>query len=155
NDLAFTHATRRRLADTEDFDRAIGTSFTDDHANFRGSNLKANHQIAACHRLAFSLSRDWTCFGDRSNTRGRFRRQRCGLYRLVHWNCLQNAGFHRGFNRVIDDSGRRLGDRPGDASPHHPIPPLHPPPRLLTPPPPPPPTPQPPPPTLPPHPPPP
>src|SRR5438034_556359 len=52
HNLAFTHATRRRLADTEDFDRAIRTAFTDDHANFRGSNLKANHQIAACHRFS-------------------------------------------------------------------------------------------------------
>src|SRR5947207_10645417 len=66
--------------------------------------------------LAFSWSRDWTCFGDRGNTGGRFRRQRRGLYRLVHWNCLQNAGFHRGFNRVIDDSGRRLRERHGDVS---------------------------------------
>jgi hypothetical protein len=50
NDLAFTYATRRRLADTEDLDRAIGTAFTDDHANLRRSNLKTDHQIAACHR---------------------------------------------------------------------------------------------------------
>src|SRR6266481_6057381 len=57
NDLAFTHTTRRRLADTEDFDRAIGTAFTDDHTNFRGSNLKANHQIAACHRVQPFLCR--------------------------------------------------------------------------------------------------
>ena len=56
NDLAFTHATRRRLAYTEDFDRTIGTAFTDDHANFRGSNLKANHQIAACHRTSLSFA---------------------------------------------------------------------------------------------------
>src|SRR5437762_10343614 len=55
NDLAFTHATRWRLADTEDFDRAIGTAFSDDHANFRGSNLKTNHQIAACHRFSLFL----------------------------------------------------------------------------------------------------
>src|SRR5437762_1864154 len=61
--------------------------------------------------LAFSWSRDWTCFGDRSNTGGRFRRQRSGLYGLV-----QNARFHRGFNRVIDDSGRRLRERHGDVS---------------------------------------
>jgi hypothetical protein len=50
NDLAFAHATRRRLANSEDLDRAIGPAFSNDNANFPGANLKTNYQIAACHR---------------------------------------------------------------------------------------------------------
>ena len=50
NDLAFAHATRRGLANAEDLDRAIRPAFSNDNANFRGTNLKTNYQIAACHR---------------------------------------------------------------------------------------------------------
>jgi hypothetical protein len=43
DDLAFAHAARWRLADTENFDRAIGPGFPDDYANFGCANLEANH----------------------------------------------------------------------------------------------------------------
>src|SRR5262249_13330381 len=43
NDLAFAHAARWRLADAENFDRAIGPAFADNNTDFRGSNLKTNH----------------------------------------------------------------------------------------------------------------
>src|SRR5437773_3030948 len=42
NDFAFAHATRWRLANTENFDRAIGPSFPDNDANFGGAYLKTN-----------------------------------------------------------------------------------------------------------------
>jgi hypothetical protein len=51
DDLAFAHAARWRLADAENFDRAIGPAFADDDTNFRGPNFETNHQIAACHLL--------------------------------------------------------------------------------------------------------
>ena len=49
DDLAFAHAARRRLADPENLDRAVGFSFADDDANFRSSDFETDHQVAASH----------------------------------------------------------------------------------------------------------
>jgi hypothetical protein len=49
DDLAFPDAAGRRLADTENLDRAIRPTFTDYDTNFRGANFQAHHEIAACH----------------------------------------------------------------------------------------------------------
>src|ERR1700681_2522004 len=49
DDLALAHATRRRLADTKELDRAIGAAFTNDHADFRRANFETDHQITARH----------------------------------------------------------------------------------------------------------
>ena len=49
NNLAFADAARRRLADPENFDRAVGFSFADHDANFRGSDFETDHQVAASH----------------------------------------------------------------------------------------------------------
>ena len=43
DDLAFAHAARRRLADAQNFDRAIGPAFADHHANLRRANLETDH----------------------------------------------------------------------------------------------------------------
>ena len=50
DDLPFADAARWRLADPEDFERAIGAAFADNHADFRGANLKTNHQVVVRHR---------------------------------------------------------------------------------------------------------
>ena len=49
DDLAFAHAARRRLTDTENLDCAIGPAFADDYTNFRRADFKTDHQITACH----------------------------------------------------------------------------------------------------------
>src|SRR5206468_6382436 len=49
NDLALAHAARRRLADSQDFDCAVGPAFADDDTDFGCANLKADHQIITCH----------------------------------------------------------------------------------------------------------
>ena len=49
DDLAFAHAARRRLADSENLDRAVGPAFADDDTNFRGADFETDHQITACH----------------------------------------------------------------------------------------------------------
>ena len=53
DDLAFAHAARRRLADAENVDRAVGPAFADDGANFRGADFESDHEITA----AISLNR--------------------------------------------------------------------------------------------------
>ena len=63
DDLAFAHAARRRLADTENLDRAIGPAFADDDANLRCANFETDHQITTCHFLNPFCSRsNWNCF---------------------------------------------------------------------------------------------
>ena len=49
NNLAFAHPARRRLADPEDFNRAVRFAFADHDANFRGSNFETDHQVTASH----------------------------------------------------------------------------------------------------------
>ena len=56
DDLAFPDAARRRLADSENFDRAVRPAFADHHTDFRGANFQAHHEIAACHACFLVLS---------------------------------------------------------------------------------------------------
>ena len=49
NDLPFSDATRRRLADTEQFDRSVAFYFTYDDTNLGGSNLKADVYAGSRH----------------------------------------------------------------------------------------------------------
>ena len=66
DDLAFAHAARRRLTDAENLDRAVGPSFADHDANFRGSNFETDHQIAACHyAYPFCSTLNWNCLAHR------------------------------------------------------------------------------------------
>ena len=44
DDLALAHAARRRLADAENLDRAVGPAFADDDANLRCSDFETDHQ---------------------------------------------------------------------------------------------------------------
>src|SRR5437868_1569586 len=68
NNLAFAHAARRRLAYTEDFDGAIGSTLADNDANFGGANLETNHQIIARHGCyPFSFA-EWEFFRDESSS---------------------------------------------------------------------------------------
>jgi hypothetical protein len=49
DDLAFAHPARRSLANPENLHRAVGSSFADHDADFRGPDLETDHQVAASH----------------------------------------------------------------------------------------------------------
>ena len=75
NDLAFADAARWRLANAQDFDRAIRPAFPDDNTNFGGANLQADDQIIACHRLlVLPLPLGRSGFGNGRCVGARFRR---------------------------------------------------------------------------------
>ena len=54
DNLAFAHAARWRLPDSENFQRPVRTRFADDDANLRRPNFQTYDQITTCH--AFSSS---------------------------------------------------------------------------------------------------
>ena len=68
DNLAFADAAGRRLANAENFERAIGPALTDDNANFRRADFQADHQIAARHLISFSFL-DLNCALDRQRRR--------------------------------------------------------------------------------------
>jgi hypothetical protein len=49
DNLALAHAARWCLANTKNFDGAIGPAFSNDHTNFGCANLEPDHQIIARH----------------------------------------------------------------------------------------------------------